>query len=929
MADNQQQQSNAFQMAADVARDAKAISKIAAKAATGNVAGAAVDTLLNPQLMKRVLCGILASLFLITCCLYAIPTMIWEAVQNVVATVSATVEDAQEAYEDNIYYVFYGSTDGHGGSDALSGIIQVFNRDINPFSIMLNCAQAAYEYAVHGELSEAKEADLPLVVQAVIDNFYKTAEDKKSYADESMAAGASESLNAAYAMKSKITRLRIGGRLEDLNESINKDAEKKKKDGGYDDLTVTTVFPDENQVILLAMALYGVQSDSSLDNVTLMQYCNWLGISKQTWFDRGLLSVFSKDIYKYTPELLPGEIKASDETGWTVPLHHWGGELLPQDIYDEYHLLYAAAVNVAEQKDKHFTAHDRYDVMEKVLNGKYKMDDKYFYPEYCTKKAYETDYSQVWINKSADAEYDRGALDVLMMPSARIKQDVETYEETTKNPDGSTTTITKKRLLLTYTVNTLKTETTGEDGGTWWDEASAKIIKYVLKMPDLPVDITKDTSPDDETQDSEDTAEYTIEPRAVMLQKPTDDNYESLMPDSTLQKYVKEHIQKEWEIKYFKEMLDSMNNMFGGAGGMGTGDGSDMIAVAKSQLSEDTYMGVKYINEMGFNQGTAWCGIFVSWCANKLGYLDSGLFKKTAYSGDFWDYVIDNPDKGSTYLASDVKAGTVTPQPGDLLILDYTNGSASDKTKTTYNQSPPRVGQNITSHVCMVESYNETDGSFVTIDGNWGRRVKEQARTINDRVLFGFVRPNYPSKGGVEFNDGNTKSFTVPGLRIDTDGSTDPKDKKDKYYQSSTSHTLNDGGFLDASKVNYVVYPMNSGYDGWRGCLATIRDNQTGKVIYAVLGDAGPSINGWGEVSIQAARSLGYTVSGNAGVNTDKKFTITCYPNCKLKLLGKASASVQSQIQSQAEAYAAKFTSAKSGSKSTDAQKPKDTQTSH
>lgn len=926
MADNQQQQSNAFQMAADVARDAKAISKIAAKAATGNVAGAAVDTLLNPQLMKRVLCGILASLFLITCCLYAIPTMIWEAVQNVVATVSATVEDAQEAYEDNIYYVFYGSTDGHGGSDALSGIIQVFNRDINPFSIMLNCAQAAYEYAVHGELSEAKEADLPLVVQAVIDNFYKTAEDKKSYADESMAAGASESLNAAYAMKSKITRLRIGGRLEDLNESINKDAEKKKKDGGYDDLTVTTVFPDENQVILLAMALYGVQSDSSLDNVTLMQYCNWLGVSKQTWFDRGLLSVFSKDIYKYTPELLPGETKASDETDWTVPLHHWGGELLPQDIYDEYHLLYAAAVNVAEQKDKHFTAHDRYDVMEKVLNGKYKMDDKYSYPEYCTKEAYETDYSQVWINKSADAEYDRGALDVLMMPSARIKQDVETYEETTKNPDGSTTTITKKRLLLTYTVNTLKTETTGEDGGTWWDEASAKIIKYVLKMPDLPVDITKDTSSDDETQDSEDTAEYTIEPRAVMLQKPTDDNYESLMPDSTLQKYVKEHIQKEWEIKYFKEMLDSMNNLFGGAGGMGTGDGSDMIAIAVTQ--KDNRDSSKYCDYVRISHGSAWCAAFVSWCAGQLGYTDSGLIRKSAYSGDFWDYVVENPDKGSLYLPSDVLSGAVTPQAGDIVIWDTDNLKKADKTKTTQAQG------HFTTHVGLLESYNASTGKLATIEGNSSHKVSEYSeengyRYISDPTLFGFVRPNYPSKGGVEFNDGNTKSFTVPGLRIDTDGSTDPKDKKDKYYQSSTSHTLDDGGFLDASKVNYVVYPMSSGYDGWRGCLATIRDNQTGKVIYAVLGDAGPSKNGWGEVSIQAARSLGYAVSGNAGVDPNKKFTITCYPNCKLKLLGKASASVQSQIQSQAEAYASKFTSAKSDSKSTDAQKPKDTQTSH
>ena len=143
MADNQQQQSNAFQMAADVARDAKAISKIAAKAATGNVAGAAVDTLLNPQLMKRVLCGILASLFLITCCLYAIPTMIWEAVQNVVATVSATVEDAQEAYDESAALVTYYQQMINEGVD-LSDSLEEEQKNCDSLYNKLKAAQSAY-----------------------------------------------------------------------------------------------------------------------------------------------------------------------------------------------------------------------------------------------------------------------------------------------------------------------------------------------------------------------------------------------------------------------------------------------------------------------------------------------------------------------------------------------------------------------------------------------------------------------------------------------------------------------------------------------------------------------------------------------------------------------------------------------------------------
>ena len=94
---------NAFQMAADTARDAKAATKIAAQAASGNIVGAAITTIRNPELVKKVVCIFLVFNFLIVGCLFAIPSMLWEAAESVVSTVSAGAENAAEAAENRIY----------------------------------------------------------------------------------------------------------------------------------------------------------------------------------------------------------------------------------------------------------------------------------------------------------------------------------------------------------------------------------------------------------------------------------------------------------------------------------------------------------------------------------------------------------------------------------------------------------------------------------------------------------------------------------------------------------------------------------------------------------------------------------------------------------------------------------------------------------
>lgn len=898
-------QKGAIQVGAETARSAKALADIAKNVASGNYVGAAIKAATNPQLLKAIACILLSFLMLICCCLFAVPSMIWESAQSIATSLYVSIETAAEATTDSVYYALYGSGDGHEG---LTPLLEEVNKTFNPFNLIANMAVAGWELFVTGSVSEETMGELPSVVQGIIDSIYgggtggnyleeayepseleaDATELMKAHNDSggSLTWGSGEAHSCAMDNKYAATTRRIGGMIEDLRENVEKDSKIKFDESGCDRLSVDKIeFPQTQEIAKLLLAFYTVQTGASPDASTLAEYCNWLGMSKQSWTERGIL----EDMYEYVPE---GD--------WDATFQHWGGEVLPQDVYREYDFLADAAVFVEGQKDVNFTANDTYGVRQEVLNGKYDMDDDYEYPEACTEDAYKENYSKVWYNSYKDKYYDRGALDIFLYPDETINQWVETV---TVGEGENARVITI--LHLEYSFNTLKLD------GDWWDEESQDILYNTLQFEEFtPEDVATDeedsnagenVAQDDSENDENTTAEYVIEPRAVLLNEP-DDGRESKVPELDI--YGSESnpsSSSAYEVQYFRDLVQTL--IADGSGGFGSfiagGGGGDIVQVAVSQIGT-TESGT---NNILYTQwypmvGAPWCAIFISWCADQCGYLESGLFPKTAHSATFWNYVLENPEKGMLYTPADVRSGAVTPMPGDILIVSGNNNAEATSTSQRAND-----GGDGTRHVALVTGYDSSTGTIATVDGNISDRVGENTYNISTgdssgRRIFGFVRPAYPSSvdgitGGV--------AHEVQGLDMDTDGSTDPEDMKDPYYQSSTSITTADGKYYDASKVNYVV--VAKGSTELLGCLATIYDHQTGMTIACVAADSGPRSDDWNEVSVCAARSLGYEVSGNYGVGTDKRFTITYFPDCKLTLYANGHGDINSQINAQATAY--------------------------
>ena len=123
------------------------------------------------------------------------------------------------------------------------------------------------------------------------------------------------------------------------------------------------------------------------------------------------------------------------------------------------------------------------------------------------------------------------------------------------------------------------------------------------------------------------------------------------------------------------------------------------------------------------------------------------------------------------------------------------------------------------------------------------------------------------------------QSYLSKELRICTDGATSA--------YGSTSHqteTAFSGRFhisTPANEIPYIVIPMNqNGYNDLIGCIGVVIDNKTGRYVYAIIGDGGPSKNGFGEVSLKVAWELGY--SNSTGANgPEGDFTIVIYPGTR------------------------------------------------
>ena len=143
---------------------------------------------------------------------------------------------------------------------------------------------------------------------------------------------------------------------------------------------------------------------------------------------------------------------------------------------------------------------------------------------------------------------------------------------------------------------------------------------------------------------------------------------------------------------------------------MGEGNAA-MVAVAQTQIGN--LGGEPYWSWWGLDYRVEWCAMFVSWCADQCGYLDSGVLPKMEGVLPFIDWFRERDQwQGRDY----------EPIPGDIIFFDW-------------------EGDGIADHVGIVE---KVDGDFVyTIEGNTDDQCLENRYYLRSSPICGFGLPLY------------------------------------------------------------------------------------------------------------------------------------------------------------------------------------------
>lgn len=163
------------------------------------------------------------------------------------------------------------------------------------------------------------------------------------------------------------------------------------------------------------------------------------------------------------------------------------------------------------------------------------------------------------------------------------------------------------------------------------------------------------------------------------------------------------------------------------SGGQGDNNGTvctQIVEAAQNELNDadKTVGGYRYKNWYGMDAN--WCAMFVSYCADKCGFIEKGIMPKTASVAASKQWYINNS------LYHDAASGYV-PKAGDIII--FGNGM---------------------SHTGIVTGYNPETKKLTTIEGNSGRssttpyhkgsHVKEHTYSITYSKIAGYGTPQYP-----------------------------------------------------------------------------------------------------------------------------------------------------------------------------------------
>lgn len=145
-------------------------------------------------------------------------------------------------------------------------------------------------------------------------------------------------------------------------------------------------------------------------------------------------------------------------------------------------------------------------------------------------------------------------------------------------------------------------------------------------------------------------------------------------------------------------------------------DTSELIVeVARSQIGN--VGGEPYWSWYGFTERVEWCACFVSWCANKCGYISSGIIPKFSGCIKGVDWF---KDRGQWI------GNSFEPSPGMIIFFDWDDEDGQDGNA---------------DHVGIVEKME--NGRVYTIEGNTSDSCRQRSYPVGYYQILGYGIPAY------------------------------------------------------------------------------------------------------------------------------------------------------------------------------------------
>lgn len=253
-----------------------------------------------------------------------------------------------------------------------------------------------------------------------------------------------------------------------------------------------------------------------------------------------------------------------------------------------------------------------------------------------------------------------------------------------------------KEVLAVYAVK-VTTDPEGQDVASMDEEKLDLLAAVFWEMNQLSASVETRT----ETTESEDGETVEMEVTVLVISvshKTAQEMAEQLGFDADQKEQLQELLSPEYD--------DLWNELLYGIA-LGGGNG-DLVAVAQSQVGN--VGGAPYWSWYGFNSRVEWCAIFVSWCADQCGLLDSGAVPKFSGCGT-----------GVQWFQSRGQwlPGSATPEPGMLIFFKWYGSDAI-----------------VADHVGIVERVE--NGRVYTIEGNSGDRVRQNSYPIGYGEILGY-----------------------------------------------------------------------------------------------------------------------------------------------------------------------------------------------